>query len=60
MGQSPIDIAIDKLLESADGDIRLALRTVLLQNVELQLQIHTLTEQAGADAHSVQKPNSLN
>ena len=44
MGRSPIDIAIDQMRESADGDIRLALRTVLLQNVELQLKIQRLTE----------------
>jgi hypothetical protein len=31
MARDPYDIAIDKILEGADGDIRLALRTVLIQ-----------------------------
>ena len=35
MQRDPSDIAIDQILEGADGDIRLALRTVLLQNLQL-------------------------
>jgi hypothetical protein len=34
MDRDPYDIAIDQILEGADGDIRLALRTVLIQNLQ--------------------------
>jgi hypothetical protein len=35
----PYEIAIDQILEGADGDIRLALRTVLIQNLELHARL---------------------
>jgi hypothetical protein len=36
MTRDPYDVAIDQILEGAQGDIRLALRTVLMQNVQLE------------------------
>jgi hypothetical protein len=37
------DEAIDQILESAQGDVRLALRTVLMQNVQLEAQLIALS-----------------
>lgn len=37
------DIAIDEILEGANGDARLALRTVLMQNVQLEATILSLS-----------------
>ncbi|MEA2891048.1 MAG: hypothetical protein QOI05_1841, partial [Bradyrhizobium sp.] len=42
--RDPYDIAIDQILEGADGDIRLALRTVLIQNVQLEARLMALSE----------------
>jgi hypothetical protein len=39
MHQDPYDIAIDKILEGADGDVRLALRTLLMQLLELEASL---------------------
>lgn len=33
------EIAIDQILEGAGGDVRLALRTVLIQNLELEARL---------------------
>ena len=37
------DEAIDKILEGAQGDVRLALRTVLMQNVQLEARVLALS-----------------
>jgi hypothetical protein len=37
------DVAIDEILEGANGDVRLALRTVLMQNVQLEATILSLS-----------------
>ena len=37
------DIAIDEVLVSANGDARLALRTVLMQNVQLEATTRVLS-----------------
>jgi hypothetical protein len=37
------DVAIDEILEAANGDARLALRTVLMQNVQLEATILLLS-----------------
>src|SRR3954463_3412145 len=42
--RDPYDIAIDQILESADGDIRLALRTVLIENLQLEARLMALSE----------------
>jgi hypothetical protein len=39
----PFDEAIDQILESAQGDVRLALRTVLMQNVQLEAELIALS-----------------
>jgi hypothetical protein len=36
------DVAIDEILQAANGDARLALRTVLMQNVQLEATILSL------------------
>jgi hypothetical protein len=42
--RDPYDIAIDQILEGADGDIRLALRTVLIQYLQLEARLMALSE----------------
>jgi hypothetical protein len=42
------DEAIDQILESAQGDIRLALRTVLMQNVQLEAQLIALSSRTSS------------
>ena len=44
MDRDPYDVAIDQILEGADGDIRLALRTVLIQNLQLEARLMVLSE----------------
>jgi hypothetical protein len=44
MHRDPYDIAIDRILEGADGDIRLALRTVLILNLQLEARLMALCE----------------
>lgn len=39
----PYDKAIDEILKGAQGDARLALRTVLMQNVQLEAQVLALS-----------------
>jgi hypothetical protein len=45
MHRDPYDIAIDQILAGADGDVRLALRTVLIQNLQLEARLMALSEQ---------------
>jgi hypothetical protein len=45
MHRDPYDIAIDQILAGADGDVRLALRTVLIQNLQLEAKLMALSEQ---------------
>jgi hypothetical protein len=42
------DEAIDQILESAQGDVRLALRTVLMQNVQLEAQLIALSSRTSS------------
>jgi hypothetical protein len=44
MARDAYDVAIDEILEGADGDVRLALRTVLMQNVQLEARLLDLSE----------------
>jgi hypothetical protein len=44
MKQDPFEIAIDQILEASDGDVRLALRTVLVQNIELEVKLQKLID----------------
>jgi hypothetical protein len=44
LDRDPYDVAIDQILEGADGDIRLALRTVLIQNLQLEARLMVLSE----------------
>jgi hypothetical protein len=37
------DEAIDRILEGAQGDVRLALRTVLMQNIQLEARVLALS-----------------
>jgi hypothetical protein len=51
-------VAIDQILEGAKGDIRLALRTVLMQNVQLEARLIALTCRNPQDQPT--KENNLN
>ena len=42
MERDPFDAAIDAILASADGDVRRALRAVLVENVVLESEIRQL------------------
>jgi hypothetical protein len=44
MDRDPYDIAIDQILAGADGDARLALRTVLIQNLQLEARLMALSK----------------
>jgi hypothetical protein len=56
-GQRSYEIAIDQILEGADGDVRLALRTVLIQNLQLEARLQALAARIGTDPNSVQAGN---
>ena len=59
MSRDAFEIAIDQILEGADGDVRLALRTVLIQNLQLESQLQVLTEKIKRDT-GVRSDHSLN
>ena len=59
MSCDAFEIAIDQILEGADGDVRLALRTVLVQNLQLESQLQVLTEQMKRDT-GARTDHSLN
>ena len=42
MKRDPLESAIDKILTSADGDVRRALRAVLLENIALESELRSL------------------
>jgi hypothetical protein len=42
MERDPFESAIDKILAEADGDVRLALRAVLRENVQLEAELRHL------------------
>jgi hypothetical protein len=44
MDKDPYEAAIDQILEGADGDTRLALRTMLVQRLELESRLQELTQ----------------
>jgi hypothetical protein len=52
MDRDPYDVAIDRILEGADGDVRLALRTVLIQNLRLEARLMALSEQISSQKDS--------
>jgi hypothetical protein len=58
MSNDPYEIAIDQILAGADGDVRLALRTVLVQNLELEARLQLLAARIGSDTKPVQAGNS--
>ena len=58
MNKDPYEIAIDQILAGADGDVRLALRTVLIQNLELEARLQLLTARIRQDTKPVQAGNS--
>jgi hypothetical protein len=47
----PYDVAIDQILEGAQGDVRLALRTVLMQNVQLEARLIALSSRKSPKDH---------
>jgi hypothetical protein len=42
MKQDPFENAIDAILDSADGDVRRAIRAVLIQNLEMEAELRSL------------------
>jgi len=42
----PYDVAIDQILEGADGDVRLALRMLLIQNLQLEAELLAVDQRA--------------
>ena len=60
MKQDPYDIAIDQILEGAEGDSRLAIRTVLIQIVQLEAKLLALSEQTPPIGSNESIKNSLN
>lgn len=58
MSKDPYEIAIDQILEGADGDVRLALPTVLVQKVELEARLQLLAARIGTGTNSVQRGNA--
>ncbi len=42
MKDDAVDHAIDEILESADGDVRRALRAVLIENIKLEAELRHL------------------
>jgi hypothetical protein len=52
MDRDPYDVAIDQILEGADGDVRLALRTVLIQNLRLETRLMALYEKISTQTNS--------
>ena len=42
MKRDPLESAIDEILASADGDVRRALRAVLIENIELEAELRSL------------------
>jgi hypothetical protein len=42
MKRDPFESAIDEILASADGDVRRALRAVLVENIELESELRSL------------------
>jgi hypothetical protein len=54
MKPDPYEIAIDQILDGADGDVRLALRTVLIQNVQLEAKLLALAEETRNNAGPIQ------
>jgi hypothetical protein len=42
MERDPFDSAIDEVLAAADGDVRRALRAVLVENVQLESELRQL------------------
>jgi hypothetical protein len=58
MNKDPYEVAIDQILAGADGDARLALRTVLIQNLELEAKLHSLVTRIGIGTRPVQAGSS--
>jgi hypothetical protein len=58
--RDPYDIAIDQILQAADGDVRLALRTVLIQNVQLETKVLALSAQISPHDGQPLKREELN
>jgi hypothetical protein len=42
MKPDPFESAIDEILASADGDVRRALRAVLIENIALEAELRSL------------------
>jgi hypothetical protein len=60
MDRDPFDIAIDQILEGSDGDVRLALRTVLMQNLQLEAKLQALSDEMVISARAAKRKQHIN
>jgi hypothetical protein len=61
MDRDRYDIAIDQILEGAEGDVRLALRTLLILNLQLEAKLMALSDKTSTRTDSNHKfKDSLN
>jgi hypothetical protein len=59
--KDPFEIAIDHILSGADGDARLALRTMLVQRLELEARLQEMMERFSTGTDPTRSGNdSLN
>jgi hypothetical protein len=58
MNRDPYEIAIDQILAASDGDVRLALRTVLIQDLELDARLQLLAARIASETDAVQPGNA--
>jgi hypothetical protein len=58
MANDPFEVAIDHILEGADGDVRLALRTMLLQRLQIEAKLTELAEQLAAVTNPAASTNN--
>jgi hypothetical protein len=58
MKRDPFESAIDEILASADGDVRRALRAVLVENIELESELRSLYA-ASEHGKTIDTKNSL-
>jgi hypothetical protein len=59
MKNDPVDKAIDEILASADGDVRRALRAVLVENIALESELRLLYAASEHGARAGPRKNLL-
>jgi hypothetical protein len=59
MKNDPLDDAIDEILASANGDVRAALRAVLVENIQLESELRSLYAATEHGRRTDPRKNSL-